>query len=408
MSIEINKVSFIKKHSQKVKLFLMRQFSKFIPPEKVVFVFGPGINSTTARAAEMALSEKMAAFASVMTGEDTTWQSHIASTMLKINKNTEKAIFSIPDDAYLYDPMVFSFIQPQTIIAAGSPPQDTKSENSSILNNTKMQYLQFLETMIDGMGKKGVLIANWHDIAIRKIGEAHASDDGSKDETNCWFFGYEKEFCHVWAGNIRVFQAQTIFELNYGVERVEITTRLLGKNQLNALLAAATLAVQNGVPLTSIKKSFEKLDIIEHRLQLVEGFGGATVLDDTLGGDFSSWTDALEVLNKLPARRRIVVAGEMKGLGDSSEKVHRELGQKLFREHVDIILSGGGDALHTSDELKKLGFYEGRLEENLSNQSMITRLLKIIGKGDLVLIKGDESSRMDEIVKKIEGKKSTI
>ncbi len=35
---------------------------------------------------------------------------HIASTMLKINKNTEKAIFAVPDDAYLYDPMVFSFI----------------------------------------------------------------------------------------------------------------------------------------------------------------------------------------------------------------------------------------------------------------------------------------------------------
>jgi UDP-N-acetylmuramoyl-tripeptide--D-alanyl-D-alanine ligase len=343
-----------------------------------------------------------------MTGEDTTWQSHIASTMLKINKNIEKAIFAVPDDAYLYDPMVFSFIQPQTIIATGSPPQDTKSETGSFLQNTKMQYLQFLEGMIDGMGKNGILIANWHDLAIRKIGESFASNTEASDDNSCWFFGYDNEFCHVWVGNVRVFQAQTIFELNYGVERVEVATRLLGKNQLNALLAAATLAVQNGVPLTSVKKAIEKIDTIDHRLQLVEGYGGAAILDDTLGGDFTTWTDALEILNKLPARRRIVVVGEMKGLGEISEKVHRDLGQKLFREHVDIILSGSGEALHTSDELKKLGFYEGRLEENLSNQSMISRLLKIIGKGDLVLVKGDESSRMDEIVKKIEGKKSTI
>jgi UDP-N-acetylmuramoyl-tripeptide--D-alanyl-D-alanine ligase len=113
----------------------------------------------------------------------------------------------------------------------------------------------------------------------------------------------------------------------------------------------------------------------------------------------------LEILNKLPARRRIVVAGEMKGMGESSEKFHRELGQMLFREHVDIILSGTGDALHTSDELKKLGFYEGRLEENLSNQSITTRLLKIIGKGDLVLIKGDEKNRFEEILKKVLVKK---
>jgi UDP-N-acetylmuramyl pentapeptide synthase len=45
------------------------------------------------------------------------------------------------------------------------------------------------------------------------------------------------------------------------------------------------------------------------------------------------------------------------------------------------------------------------LEENLSNQTIISRLLKIIGKGDLVLVKGDESSRFDEIVKKIGVKK---
>ncbi len=403
MNANTSKIGFIKKHSQKVKMFLMRQFSKFIPPEKVVFVFGPGINSTTSKAAEKALSEKMSAFASVMTGEDTTWQSHIASTMLQINKNTEKAIFAVPDDAYLYDPMVFSFIQPQTIVATGSPPQDSKNEQSSSLNNSKMQYLQFLENMIDGMGRKGILIANWHDVAIRKIGESHSTD--ANEETNCWFFGYDKEYCHVWAGNIRVFQTQTVFELNYGVERVEVTTKLLGKNQLNALLAAATLAVQNGVALTSIKKAFEKMETVEHRLQLDDGFGGSILLDDTAGGDLSTWTDALEILNKLPARRRIVVVGGMKGLGESSEKIHRELGQMLYREHVDIILSGTGEALHVSDELKKLGFYEGRLEENLSNQSISGRLLKIIGKGDLVLVKGDESSRLDEVIKKIVVKK---
>lgn len=405
MNTSISKIGFIKKHSQKVKLFLMRQFSRFIPPEKVVFVFGPGINSITTFCAEAALSEKMPSFASVMTGEDATWQSHIASTMLKINKNVAKAIFAVPDDAYLYDPMVFSFIQPQTIVATGSPLQDSKNEHNSSMNNSKMQYLQFLEGMVDGMGSKGVLIANWHDTAIRKIGETHAADAVSAEESNCWFFGYDKEFCHVWAGNIRVFQSQTIFELNYGVERAEVTTRFLGKNQLNALLAAATLAVQNGVALTSIKKAFEKMEMDEHRLQLLEGFGGSILLDDTLGGDLTTWADALETLNKLPARRRIAIVGEMTGLGESSERIHRELGQMLYREHVDIVLSGAGEALHVSDELKKLGFYEGRLEENLSNQAIINRLLKIIGKGDLVLVKGDQSSRLDEIVKKVGGKK---
>lgn len=397
-----SKSNFIKKNSQKLKLFLMRQFSKFIPPEKVVFVFGPSTNSITTLCAEAVLSEKMPAFASVMSGEDTTWQAHIASTMLKINKNVEKAIFAVPDDAYLYDPMVFSFIQPQTIVAVGTPVQDSK-------NNSKMQYLQFLEGMIDKLGSKGVVIVNWHDQALRKIGEAFfATSETNSDqvENNKFlFFGYDAEYCHVWAGNIRIHQQQTMFELNFGVERVEVTSRLLGKQQVDAILAATALAVQNGIPLTSVKKAVEKMGLIEHRLELHDGVNGSVVLDDTFESSIASWTDSLEILNKLPARRRIVVAGEMKGLGESSEKFHRELGQMLFREHVDIILSGTGDALHTSDELKKLGFYEGRLEENLSNQSITTRLLKIIGKGDLVLIKGDEKNRFEEILKKVLVKK---
>jgi hypothetical protein len=126
-----SKTSFLKKHSQKFKLFLMRQFSKLISPEKVVFVFGPSTNTITTLCSEAILNEKMPSFASVMTGEDTTWQAHMASTMLKINKNTEKAVFAVPDDAYLYDPEVFTFIYPQT--------RSWRNDNRS--RNTQRQWI---------------------------------------------------------------------------------------------------------------------------------------------------------------------------------------------------------------------------------------------------------------------------
>jgi len=103
----------------------------------------------------------------------------------------------------------------------------------------------------------------------------------------------------------------------------------------------------------------------------------------------------------VPARRRVLVLGEMRELGQYSEKLHRQIAQRIYKEKLDLIFLGQGDAQIIADELRSLGFWEERMESNLQNSELVTKLLKTLGKGDVCLIKGSKAVRLDEVVKRI-------
>src|SRR3989338_8138933 len=96
----------------------------------------------------------------------------------------------------------------------------------------------------------------------------------------------------------------------------------------------------------------------------------------------------------------------MRELGEFSEKLHREVGQKIYKEKIDIVFLGQGEAEIIAGELKDLGFWEERVESNLQNSQLVSKLLKTLGKGDVCLIKGSRAVRLDEVVKRITKNKS--
>ena len=108
---------------------------------------------------------------------------------------------------------------------------------------------------------------------------------------------------------------------------------------------------------------------------------------------------------RIPARRRIVVLGETKELGKFSEEQHRRIARALFRDRVDLVILGTGDANFIADELTVLGFPTERMEINCQNPQMARKLIKVLGKGDVCLIKGSRSLRLDEVVERVVKKK---
>jgi len=103
----------------------------------------------------------------------------------------------------------------------------------------------------------------------------------------------------------------------------------------------------------------------------------------------------------IPSKRRILVMGEMRELGSYSEELHRQIARKIYDEKPDYVFLGTGDATIVADELIRLGFWEEKLESNLQNPQIVSKLLKLLSKGDICLIKASRSLRMDEVVKRI-------
>lgn len=381
-------ISPFKKPAHLTRFFLAKNIAKLYSRSRFIAVTGSVGKTTTKEACLSVLSQKYKTIASMGNLDPIL---NIPMTLLKMKPGVKKAIFEMgveyPGEMDFY----LSLVAPATGVVTR-------------ISFAHSQFLGSLEEIIQEKGKlirqlpkDGFAILNWDDLNARKL----AKDTDAK----VIFFGTDSKECHVWVSNVKVEGNFTRFELNYGVERVEVTWKLLGRHFIYAAMAAASLGISLGLSLINIKKGLEMVEPAPHRLQLLEGLNGWSVLDDTYNSSPAALEEALEVLNELPARRRIVVLGEMMELGSYSESLHRQLAQKIYKDKIDLVFVGGGDAAFFADELLKLGFPPERMEVNLSNSQMVSKVIRVGGRGDLVLIKGSRAVKLDEVVGRITRRK---
>lgn len=373
-----------KKPLHLLRIFLAKQYAKLYDPQRFIGVTGSVGKTTTVSACSAVLSQK---YKIITTKPNLDPVLNIPETLFKMTPNIDKCIFEMgieyPGEMDFY----LSLVKPKTVIVTR-----IAYAHSQYLGDISDIALE-KGKLVEQLPEDGVAILNFDDLETKKLAEICKGD--------VVYFGCDPQNCTVWAGNIRLENFKTTFELNLGVERVKVNYKLLGKHQVYPALAAAALGVLYDVPLTKIKLGLEQVEPFEHRLQVVSGPSGSIILDDTYNSSPAALEEALETLAQVPSRRRVVVLGEMRELGKYSEKLHREVARKIYKEKVDMVFLGLGDTNFIADELKSLGFLDERVETNLQNSQIVSKLLKSLGKSDVCLIKGSRAIRLDEVVKRI-------
>ncbi|MDO8498821.1 MAG: UDP-N-acetylmuramoyl-tripeptide--D-alanyl-D-alanine ligase [bacterium] len=382
------KVSSLKKPAHFLRFFLARKIAGLYPRSSFIGITGSVGKTTTKEACLAVLSQK---YPTLATYENIDPIFNIPSTLLKLRPKIKKVILEMgieyPGEMDFY----LSLVKPATAIVTR-----LSFAHSEFLGSLE-EIIKEKSTLVRQLPKNGFAILNWDDLHTRKL--------AGETEAQVIFYGTNSKHCHLWASNIQLGQGFTSFELNYGVERVQVDLKLLGEHFVLAALAAAALGLTCDMSLTAIKKGLEKMETPSHRLQLVEGMDGWSVLDDTYNSSPAALNEALHVLSELPARRRIAILGEMKELGIYSERLHRMIAQEIYKQKIDLLLLGTGETKFISDELLKLGFPAERMEVNLSNSQMVSKVLHILGKGDLILVKGSRAVKLDEVVARISKEK---
>lgn len=381
------RIAPFKKPLHLLRIFLARQYAKLYDRDKFIGVTGSVGKTTCVTAAYAVLSKK---FKVIRTKKNLDPILNIPSTILKMTPNTGKAIFEMgieyPGEMDFY----LSLIRPKVAIV--TKIAYAHSQFLGDISNIAIEKGKLLEQL----PKDGVAILNWDDLETRKL--------TSKCKGTVVYFGTDSQNCTVWADNFKIENFKTNFELNLGVERVKVEYKLLGKHQVYPALAAAALGVVYDIPLTKIKLALEEIEPSEHRMQPVQGPSGSIILDDTYNSSPSACLEAIETLLQLPARRRVLVLGEMRELGKYSDWQHREIARKIYKEKIDMVFLATGDANIIADELRSLGILEEKLVSNLQNSKLVAKLLKTLGKGDVCLIKGSRATRLDEVVNRISKK----
>jgi UDP-N-acetylmuramoyl-tripeptide--D-alanyl-D-alanine ligase len=198
----------------------------------------------------------------------------------------------------------------------------------------------------------------------------------------------------VSASDVRVTPGGTSFTVvdrRTGKE-AEVTTRLLGAHAIGHVLAGVAVASRYGRSLAELAEAVARLAPVEHRLQLLEGTSGVTVIDDAFNSNPEGAEVALQVLDAMPARKRVIVTPGIIELGDLQYEANRRFGRRaagvadalivVAELNREAILSGARDAASAS----------GRSAEVVAVPSLAeaqSRLADILGPGDAVLFEND-------------------
>jgi len=381
------KIAAYKKPFHLLKMHLARQYAKMFPKLTVIGVTGSVGKTTTVQAALKVLAEQ---YKTLTTQSSLDPILNIPSTILKIKPNIQKLILEMGIEYKGEMDFYLSLIRPKV----------------AIITRLYFAHTEFLGSLEEIAEEKGKLVAQLpkNGLAILDGDDPMSLKLAEMTKAEVVFYGRDKKKCSVWADDVKISNFRTIFGLNYGVERVEVNYPLLGEHQIYPALAAAALGISQGISLIKIKHGLEKVEPSEHRLQAINGFNNSVVLDDTYNSSPIGVEAAIDTLMQVPARRRILVLGEMRELGVYSEELHRQIARKIYKEKIDLVFLGQGDANIIADELKNLGFWEERIESNLQNPQIVSKLLKVLGKGDVCLVKGSRAVRLDEVVKRISKK----
>jgi len=175
----------------------------------------------------------------------------------------------------------------------------------------------------------------------------------------------------------------------------------LGRGQALAALAAIAVGDYFGLMIEEILPALASLEPPTGRLCPLSGIKGSLIIDDSYNAAPASVSVALKVLSVFEPRenrRRIAVLGDMGELGTFSEAEHRNVGLQAASV-VDLLVCVGEKARDIANGAREAGLEVEKIREFTNSVEAGRYLDPEVKQGDIILIKGSQSMRMEKTVK---------
>ncbi|MEK7514680.1 MAG: Mur ligase family protein [Patescibacteria group bacterium] len=190
-----------------------------------------------------------------------------------------------------------------------------------------------------------------------------------------------------------------VFRVNYQGKSAPVRLKgVLGRQQIYSTLAALAVGFSQGLNIVKAAETFEKALFAPGRMRIIEGMNNSLVIDDTYNSSPVALKEALFTLQTISVSgRKIAVLADMLELGKYSIVEHRNAG-KMAAVMCDTLVSVGTRArmMDIGAEGKRMGKRK-RLQFQTSTEAG-AYLKTVLARGDMVLVKGSQSMRMEKVV----------
>lgn len=163
-----------------------------------------------------------------------------------------------------------------------------------------------------------------------------------------------------------------------------------------------------GIPDRDIADALSTLPPLPGRMNILRGVNGTVLVDDSFSASPASMRAAITwatgdrptQLGLRAHARRFLVLGDMDQLGDPSARLHREIGAWIAQRAGTglTLITLGEQAYHIAAGARDAGMDPASVVVTYLARDAITYVRRHAQAGDLVLVKGDVSARMERVV----------
>jgi UDP-N-acetylmuramoyl-tripeptide--D-alanyl-D-alanine ligase len=234
--------------------------------------------------------------------------------------------------------------------------------------------------LADALPEDGMVFLNYDDETIR-------NKACGKKVTPYSISGNASDYS---AGDIRVSSAGSSFGVTFpnGEER-RFETKLIGKHNVQNIMAAVAVADHLGVDRDDIALGVRRLEAVPHRLQLMRK-NSIIIIDDAYNSNPSGAGAALETLSMFDGVKIMVTPG-MVELGGAQDELNRRFGAEAAKVCDYVVLVGDRRTRSISDGLRMASFPKERTKAVETVEQAFEAIEKIdtSGRQKVVLLEND-------------------
>ncbi len=181
-------------------------------------------------------------------------------------------------------------------------------------------------------------------------------------------------------------------------QRAEVNLRLMGEHNVRNALAGIAVGLASGISLRECAAAIETLMPPDKRGQTLQ-IRGATLINDSYNSNPQALRAMVDTLLTLPAKRTIVVAGEMLELGPEARKLHYECGETMGARGINFVLGVRGEAASIVEGAKAAGAAAMFVETPQDAGAWLRENLRL---GDAVLLKASRGVRLERALEALD------
>lgn len=262
----------------------------------------------------------------------------------------------------------------------------------AVITNVGTAHLEFLGS------RDGILKAKTEMLPfLAEGGTAVLNGDDDKlctvDSVNTSFFGFGENNSIRAEKLVQNGIDGTSFTIVTDDIRLDAFVPALGKHMVMNAIAAFRISELLGMPAGKAIEGIRHFKNIDGRFNVIKT-DYFTLINDCYNANPDSVKASLKVVGSLPGRKAAVLA-DMKELGETSEKMHREVGAAAA-QNLDTLICIGPEAKYIIEEAKAAD-PSVRTVHFSNNDEAKAGIMNYLEKSDTVLIKGSHSMNLSEI-----------